>query len=262
MPAAFAHLYFGKQVLANLNPNTKQLIKRNKELFYIGLHGPDILFYYRPIPPNAINSVGYDMHSEDAMGFFKRCRKVVNKSLDKEAALAYVLGFICHFTLDSECHGYIEEMINKIGVTHSEIETELDNYLMRRQHIIPQDFDPTAHLNPSQKNAAIIAPFFYLTPELTAKSISSMKKYCNMFRTIFGWKRALILVGLMLTGAYNTVSGMFINRRSNPLCRESNIELRHKVKNSIPTAQELIASYMAYQNGQANLSARFQRNYK
>ena len=43
---------------------------------------------------------------------------------------AYLLGFICHFALDSRCHGYINEMVKETGVSHLEIEEEFEKYLL------------------------------------------------------------------------------------------------------------------------------------
>ena len=42
--------------------------------------------------------------------FFTRARTVVENAPDKDAALAYALGFVCHFALDSTCHPYVEPM--------------------------------------------------------------------------------------------------------------------------------------------------------
>ena len=38
----------------------KKIIIENKELYDIGLHGPDLLFYYLPLKNNEINSIGYN----------------------------------------------------------------------------------------------------------------------------------------------------------------------------------------------------------
>ena len=55
------------------------------------------------------------MHDQMADAFFKRAVEVIGASEDKGAARAYIYGFICHFALDSECHKYIEKMIQVSG---------------------------------------------------------------------------------------------------------------------------------------------------
>ena len=45
MPTTYAHDLFGQRVYTFLTPEIRQVIRKNKNLFRIGLHGPDILFY-------------------------------------------------------------------------------------------------------------------------------------------------------------------------------------------------------------------------
>ena len=51
MPTTYAHDLFGQRVYTFLTPEIKQVIRKNKNLFRIGLHGPDILFYDIPNSP-------------------------------------------------------------------------------------------------------------------------------------------------------------------------------------------------------------------
>lgn len=46
MPSMYAHFVFGKNVYQKLPSDIKKIIKEHRELFFIGLHGPDIFFYY------------------------------------------------------------------------------------------------------------------------------------------------------------------------------------------------------------------------
>jgi hypothetical protein len=58
----------------------------------------------------------------------KMADEIIETASDKEAALAYIYGFICHFALDSTCHGYIDEKIAQSGVSHTEIEVEFERH--------------------------------------------------------------------------------------------------------------------------------------
>ena len=49
MPSTYAHYRLGQKVLDNLTGGIKSTILNHKELYDIGLHGPDILFYYKPL---------------------------------------------------------------------------------------------------------------------------------------------------------------------------------------------------------------------
>ena len=99
----------GRRFYHNLTGKPKQIIEKYKELYDIGLHGPDILFYYKPLFANPVNQVGYAMHDRPGIEFFRQASLVMQKAENKEACEAYIYGFCCHFALDVSCHGYIDE---------------------------------------------------------------------------------------------------------------------------------------------------------
>lgn len=71
MPSTYAHYRMGQEVYRNLTGKPKQIIEKYKELYDIGLHGPDILFYYKPLFANPVNQVGYAMHDRPGIEFFQ-----------------------------------------------------------------------------------------------------------------------------------------------------------------------------------------------
>ena len=131
MPSTYAHRRFGADVLALLPDGLRATLEQHRELYDIGLHGPDLMFYYKALQSNPVNRLGNAMHEQKGEVFFTRARTVVENATDKSAALAYALGFVCHFALDSTCHPYVEAYVRESGVGHCEIETEFDNALMR-----------------------------------------------------------------------------------------------------------------------------------
>ena len=66
MPTTYTHYRFGKDVLDALPRRIRTAMETNRELFDIGLHGPDILFYYRALIPNSVSGQGYGMHKQMA----------------------------------------------------------------------------------------------------------------------------------------------------------------------------------------------------
>ena len=106
MPTTYAHDLFGKEVYKKLPSDMKALIRRHGDLYRIGLHGPDILFYYM-VSKNPVTQFGIDMHNEKARAFFEEGMRQVRRNND-EALLAYLLGFGCHYMFDSACHPICE----------------------------------------------------------------------------------------------------------------------------------------------------------
>lgn len=131
MPGTYAHYAFWKKVLAQLDDEIKNIILKNMDLFFIGLHGPDILFYYKPLIYNNLTSkLGHKIHNENSNIFFEKARSIIKKSNNKEESLSYILGFLCHFMLDSECHPYINKVTQENNLSHTEIESEFDKLLI------------------------------------------------------------------------------------------------------------------------------------
>ena len=75
MPTTYTHDLFGKAVFQKLPEEIRKIIHRNKTEYLIGLHGPDILFYYRPFHRNEVNQTGHRMHEEIAADFFRHCKR-------------------------------------------------------------------------------------------------------------------------------------------------------------------------------------------
>ena len=95
MPTTYAHYKFGEEVMSALPRPLQNSIENKRELFDIGLHGPDILFYYRPILKNKVTSQGYAMHDRPADEFFNRAAEVIRL---RRELISMVLSATSHWT--------------------------------------------------------------------------------------------------------------------------------------------------------------------
>lgn len=85
MPGTYAHYAFGKKVLAQVDDEIKNIILKNMDLFFIGLHGPDILFYYKPlIYNNPTSKLGHNIHNENSNIFFEKARSIIKNPIIKK----------------------------------------------------------------------------------------------------------------------------------------------------------------------------------
>ena len=96
MPAVYAHYKFGKKVYRALPEDVRRLVRENAPAYWLGLHGPDLLFYYRAMGKNRVNQLGVRMHRESARFFFEKARRVYRKR-PSYVLLSYLCGFLCHF---------------------------------------------------------------------------------------------------------------------------------------------------------------------
>ena len=78
MPSTYAHRRFGADVLVQLPRELREKITPYRPLYDMGLHGPDLMFYYRALQSNPVNRLGNAMHEQPGRVFFTRARGVVN----------------------------------------------------------------------------------------------------------------------------------------------------------------------------------------
>ena len=79
MPAGYTHYVFGEQVLDQLDESIKKRIMPYIDLYHIGIHGPDILFYYDVYKKNPVKSLGFGMHQLPANSFFKHAKELIKQ---------------------------------------------------------------------------------------------------------------------------------------------------------------------------------------
>ena len=81
---------FGADVLTQLPEALQKKIEPYRALYDIGLHGPDLLFYYKALQSNPVNRLGNAMHEQPGTVFFERARGVIRNAKNRDAALVYV----------------------------------------------------------------------------------------------------------------------------------------------------------------------------
>ena len=213
-------------------------------LFDVGLHGPDLLFYYHAAKSNAREVPWATPCTSSRAGVLERARGVVRQAKDRDAALAYALGFVCHFALDSTCHPYVEAYTRQSGVSHCEIETEFDDMLLRRDGHDPKSFFTASHIRPTAENARVIAPFYEgLTGLQVLDALKGMIAMHRLLQPSGAVKRWVVLTGMKAVGKYDVLHGLVANPQPNPQCTESNEKLDALYQQAIPLAVRLIEAY-------------------
>ncbi len=254
MPSTYAHYRFGQEVFAALPESLAKTVRENRALYDIGLHGPDLLFYYKPLESNAVNRIGFSMHAEPAEKFFSPAAKLAAKG---DGAAAYAYGFVCHFALDSACHSYIENKIRVSNVRHTEIESEFDRSLLLEEGKDPLSAVLTSHIAASEENAGVIAPFFGVTEKQAYKALRSMLFYNSLVRAPHAFKRGLVNFVLKISGNYKEMHGMMIAKRPIKACEDSDLRLKKLFEKAVPEAVRLIGNFAGFVRGENALSPAF-----
>ena len=131
MPSTYAHYRLGFRTLSHLDPKIQELIRRNRQMFDLGLHGPDFLFYCNPFAAkDPMTELGRQFHRATGRDFFGSAARQLKLKPD-EGAESYLFGVLAHFALDSVCHPYVNAVCGP-HAGHMEIEVELDRALLER----------------------------------------------------------------------------------------------------------------------------------
>lgn len=187
MPGAYAHLKFGEEVLSLLPAPLSERIRSEDALFRLGLIGPDFLFFYRPVLPNIVTALGRKIHADAGLRFFSFGASVLRRKKFPPDAFAYLCGVLCHFVLDSSCHGFISSVISRFNVGHIELENAFDRSLMLRDGKNP-DQCPLGAFRITRAQSEVMAAFYRgLSPKKLRRAVSSSAFYGTMLSGVRGF---------------------------------------------------------------------------
>ena len=216
MPAIYAHDLFGKKVYEKASAHIQSIIDTYPDCFRIGLQGPDILFFYQPLKKHPINRLGNQLHQQKVSVFLEQVRPILDEKGLHSPEGAYILGFICHYMLDSTCHPYIEETIKKTGIGHIEIESEFEKMVMRKDGLDPITYPIGDFVIVSEEASKHIAPFYGLTTQDIFKALKSMRFYKNILVAKHLTKRLFLRFILKCSLQYDQLQGHLYKLKDHP----------------------------------------------
>ncbi|MDD3660673.1 MAG: zinc dependent phospholipase C family protein [Lachnospiraceae bacterium] len=264
MPTTYAHYRFGKDVLSQLPSSLQKEIEQNLPLYQIGLHGPDILFYYKALSKNEVSSYGGFLHDHSAYEFLAPQKQVLSDLSQSASLFPYLYGFITHFILDTYCHPYVRETENITGLSHSEIEADFDRLLLCKDGLDPVSSKLTGHLAVTSEIAESISHFYpdRITADHIVTALHSMIKLLDFLVAPQKTKRFLINQVLKLSGNYEGMHGLIINYEPNPVLVPHCDKLYSLYQSSIPVCVQSILAYQDYLQNETALSAVFNRTFE
>lgn len=263
MPAIYAHDKFGKQVYKILDTEDKKIIHTYLPQFRIGLQGPDFLFYYRPLHANRISELGSSIHHEPAANLLTPMMNVIRETGKNSPEYAYVLGLICHFTLDSECHSYVNSSIEEFGLGHIELETEFERFMMDRDDLNPVGCKVWQIIPVDDVTAKTIASLYPNVNQKTARSCLFQMYQIKKLLVAPGRLHYHILDGLLhIGGHYDAIQGHLMKPEPAKDCHIFNAVMFGKLMNSVPLAAKLITDFKDCLENGTDFPERFQRDFE
>jgi len=169
MPGFTTHYLIGQKLSCYIkDERLNQIIARNKNAFNAGLQGPDLFFYNIIFVAGPVSrNVGKQMHEHKTGAFFEHFltrSEGLEMRKDREIAISYFLGFLCHYTLDTRIHPYVYARCGISGVDedafakHTHLESVLDVCLLKRErNLLPSAFHQTKTLALNKRELAVIS---------------------------------------------------------------------------------------------------------
>ncbi|MBQ9019668.1 MAG: zinc dependent phospholipase C family protein [Bacilli bacterium] len=205
MASTIVHSYFAKDLYDILPSEIVE--KVNLQRLKMFSQSTDSLMFYNLfslLPGKKIRKLQHYFHSHDTNKFFINLLSFVkNHDIDDSDTYSFIIGFICHYVLDSTVHPYI---IYKTGIfyknkpstykynnVHHFMEIFLDNDMVRRREKInPYKFSVSKFCFDTRKFSRklenTIDYSFYNTFNIRGmgdkyyKSLKQMKLYLRLFR--------------------------------------------------------------------------------
>lgn len=265
MPCIYAHHSFGEKVAAKLSPELQKIVQKYPEEFNAGLQGPDFLFFYRPMFKLRTNQMGYWQHGQSFAPFLKALLPVIRKEGTDSGTYAYILGYICHFMLDSECHSFVIPLSEKPGYNHLAIENEFDRHLLRRDGFVPIMYPVWKHVLCKENIVGAIHKAYRplgLTQKAIRKSLFSMRFYKHLLTCGCSLKRLIIRGCMWLTRHYAELEGHMMDLRPKKYARKTNQSLQYLYDNAIPVTAELLMDFHQSVHTGKPLNKRFFCTFK
>lgn len=216
MPDVITHYIFGLDTVQSIKSSPLYpYLREYRDLFLVGLQGPDPIYYHHLLRKDNKAFVASKMHTEKTGDFLVSALCQIKKyevdSPEFKSGLSYLSGFICHYILDSMAHPYIFYLggrylpdvpeTQKYAGLHRKIELAIDTILCQerlskksstfkvhkhllKEMVIPEHiislFDETLFLNYGINHGG----------DIFRESYADMRTYYKLTYDRFGTKKA------------------------------------------------------------------------
>lgn len=252
MPNQYAHYRFGTAQLKIMPQDAQRICRIHRSLYDLGLHGPDIFFYYNPATKNKLAALGHKYHFQSGFTFFFRVCRMLRLNPSEEG-LAYLFGVLGHYCLDAVCHPYVNKIAEDGSITHTEMETEFERLLLELDgKLLPKPADTAAHIAIDKQHRALVASFY---PNATAGavgiSVQNMRFFTRLLTGPDDKKQQLLK---KLLGRH---SSFVLTPTANERCRETNEALLSLYEEAMTAYPAMLDALQAHLRAGTPLGALF-----
>lgn len=257
MPTTYAHWAFGRDCIELMPKNLQTIIHEHRDIYNIGVHGPDILFY--DLLHSEVPKRGNEMHNTPVEEFFKTCKDEFKLHEEKAEMLAYIMGFLTHFTLDSVIHSYVAKKIEVSPVSHNKVESEWDKHVIELDNRKPNLVDRAESLRPNKKNAKIISYFYPFSDKVILRTCKWQKKTIELLNSI-SHKKINFFENVLGSPKFSYYLDLFMDYEDDDNCRDSNIRMDKLKEKALKLFPKLMQNLINYLNDKDELLEYFEHD--
>ena len=197
MPANYALHRFGAEALNCLPEHQQRPIRRFRRLYNGGLHGADLFFYFRPMMPGPVGELYHTYHSMTGREFFAQAVELLKQN-PSEGAVACLYGLLANYCLSAQLTPLFRDAMAAGNLSRTELEVELDRYLLCRDGRVPAHQEDTASgLHLTRGECVTMSLFF--PPATAANLYSAYQSMVRWSTRMAGKKRGMTDILLKLT---------------------------------------------------------------
>lgn len=247
MAGIYAHYRFGLAMLDVLPGDLLRTVRRFRGLYDVGLHGPDVFAYYKPLLRTRSADLYRKYHNQSGKEFFARvCRSL--RLEPAEAGRAYLYGVLANYCLESALGSFFKEQ-EALGFSRKEIEREFDRYLLEQDgKLATGKWDISTHMRLTSGECETAAKFYPPATEAVFRlSLSNMALVTKVRAVPDGHRRNALQAGITLLKQED--KGLLINEAPNPKCAHLNeplMELYRKAQERYAVLLEQISAHLTY----------------
>lgn len=256
MPASYAHHRFGRQAMELFPAAVQRYVRQFRRLYDAGLQGPDIFFYHNILFRDRTVALGSDCHNLGGEEFFGRCCSQLTAA-NGEAVQAYLWGVLAHYCLDSVMHPFVLEHTAGGEISHTELETEFDRFLMHKDRIRqPANYNRCRHLKLTDGECITAALFYSATAGAVRTSVRNMALLNRLMALPQGTRRE---IAELFAG--KKLKQHFIDRTASKKCSHLNEPMAELYDKALALLPELTARLQAHMASGEPLGELFENTF-
>lgn len=256
MSATYAHYRFGAAMLQRMPADVCRTAKRHRRLYDVGLHGPDLFFFYKPLFSTKIGRLGNKFHRQTGREFFLRvCRNL--RLEPSEEGQAYLYGVLCHYALDAHVHPLVEKYSWEGIASHTRVETEFDRFLLEKDgKNPPYGMRLTKHMVLTDPECEIVSRFY---PGTEGAHIRECLKGMVNIRKALELPEGIVRTAVIKTmsAGSETFRDMVMQAQPDPVCEPLNQPLLERYEQAAKVFPEMLLQLGAHLAYNAPLGEEF-----